>query len=141
MAKIISHRALVKGSDLERENNPKYVLELLFQNIPVEIDVRFINGWYYLGHDYPSYRIEHEPFLESPLLYCHAKDLTSLNKMLDNPNIHCFYQSSDAYSITSKGLIWTNVDMPVCEKSIIVDLRPNPDYDLNCEGICVDYIK
>ena len=40
------------------ENNPNNIAELLEKNIHVEVDVRYYNDSFYLGHDDPKYKID-----------------------------------------------------------------------------------
>ena len=51
----ISHRGYVNGVDEKLENNPNNITRLLEKNIHVEIDVRYHNDSFYLGHDDPKY--------------------------------------------------------------------------------------
>lgn len=139
--KKISHRGNLNGRIPERENEPNYVVEALALGYNCEIDVWVINGdEYYLGHDEPTYQVE-ETFLESNLLWCHAKNIDALEKMLKNKKIHCFWHEEDSFTLTSKGYIWTYPNNHITKKSICV-LPEIGDYtDLNCYGICSDYIQ
>ena len=144
MALIISHRGNVQGPDSSLENNPKHILSLLKKGIPCEVDLRRHNKEFYLGHDYPQYKISQDFLINNrKLLYIHCKDRLSLeylNYALNIINLNYFWNDRDKYSLTSQGQVWTNIGQKVCKNSIIVDLRPNPWYDAPCYGICVDYI-
>ena len=73
-------------------------------------------------------------------LWCHAKNLEALYVMLSN-GIRCFWHENDDFTLTSDGFIWTYMNKPVCEKSIIVDNSSNwRSMNYNCYGICSDYI-
>lgn len=102
--KIISHRAYVDGEDSNVENHPKAIQKLLDLDLHVEIDVWYISGRYFLGHDDPKYQI-HELFLKQEGLWCHAKNKDALEQMLTS-EIHCFWHQVDDYTITSRGYIW-----------------------------------
>ena len=54
----ISHRGYINGVDEKIENNPNNIAELLEKNIHVEVDVRYYNDSFYLGHDDPKYKID-----------------------------------------------------------------------------------
>mgnify|MGYP001309926092 CR=1 FL=1 len=136
---LISHRGNINGPDVESENHPNYIKNALLKGFHVEIDVWFQDDVFLLGHDYPAHKIN-EPFLENEKLWCHAKNLNALEKMLQNPKIHCFWHQEDDFSITSKGYIWTYPKKQTCSKSILV-VKDNKDFKaLNCFGICSDFL-
>ena len=140
----ISHRGTLNGPEPEFENNPSQVKKAISKGLDCEVDVWFINGHFFLGHDEPTYPVK-ESFLENIKLWCHAKTLTCLNKMLSNKNIHCFWHQEDQFTLTSNKYIWTFPNQPVCENSVIVQLEPensNSNFsrnELKCYGICTDY--
>jgi hypothetical protein len=104
---LISHRGNIKGPDRLNENKPSYITRRLEQNFDCEIDIRYIDGQYYLGHDYPIYTTN-KKFLLNGHLWCHAKDGTTLRQALKD-KIHCFYAPDTDfpnYSLTSRGYIW-----------------------------------
>lgn len=136
--KIISHRGNLNGRNLDLENNPFHIQNLL-KKVDCEIDVWLIKDDLFLGHDLPEYKINLS-FLKQSGLWCHAKNLDALNFMLDE-GITCFYHNIDSFTLTSNKYIWTFPNQPICDKSIIVDTGidwHNKNY--NCYGICVDYI-
>lgn len=139
--KIISHRGNTNGVNLNLENNPIHI-ENLSKVIDCEIDVWMIDDNLFLGHDEPQYKIN-KFFLKNPNLWCHAKNLSALNFML-NEGIICFYHNTDNFTLTSNGFIWTYPLQELCEKTIIVDNRKNwniiNDYT-RCYGVCTDYIN
>ena len=73
----ISHRGYINGVDEKLENNPDNISKLLKKNIHVEIDVRYHNDSFYLGHDNPRYKID-DNFLKQKNLWCHAKNHKTL---------------------------------------------------------------
>jgi hypothetical protein len=136
--KIISHRGNVIGP-CDLENHPKHIQELLNKKIDCEIDVWYLNKKFYLGHDLGQYEINLS-FLRQEGLWCHAKNLNALQVMLSN-NINCFWHENDDFTLTSNGFIWTFMNKPICEKSIIVDNSANwIKNNYNCYGVCTDYI-
>jgi hypothetical protein len=139
---LISHRGNVDGRIANSENSPYYVLNALEKGFEVEIDVWFVDGKFYLGHDEPFYSIE-ESFLENEKFWCHAKNEDSLFKMLENPNIHCFWHQEDDYTLTSKGIPWVYPGKKVSKNSIwVLPEKTNYKYvKLDCLGICSDNIS
>tara|TARA_B100000287_G_C20644372_1_gene784589 strand:+ start:204 stop:626 length:423 start_codon:yes stop_codon:yes gene_type:complete len=138
--RLIAHRGNFNGPSLESENNPTQIEIALSKGLDCEIDVRYINGSFFLGHDEPSYKVE-ESFLEDKRLWCHAKNLKALEKMLTNESIHCFWHDQDDYTITSNKFIWTFPNKLITKKSVIVDLNPSPNLSLSCYGVCANYLK
>ena len=56
--KLISHRGNLFGPNPELENQPQYIKNVIQSGYDCEIDVRYIHGKYYLGHDFPQYIID-----------------------------------------------------------------------------------
>ena len=105
----------------------------------MEIDVWYIDGKYYLGHDTPQHHIE-EKYLKNKKLWCHAKNYEALTNML-NKNIHCFWHESDMVTLTSKGYIWANLKQQPLKGSIAVMPERNKEDISDCLGICSDFIE
>jgi hypothetical protein len=139
---FISHRGNIDGRVINSENSPDYISFALDKGYEVEIDVWFVDDSYYLGHDEPLYLVQ-ESFLENEKIWCHAKNEESFFRMLQNPNIHCFWHQNDDYTLTSKGIPWVYPGKKVFENSIWV-LPEKTTYKyikLNCLGICSDNIS
>ena len=81
--KLISHRGNIDGPNIERENEPLYIFEALEKKFDVEIDVWWKENQFWLGHDKPQYCVKKE-FLQNKKLWCHAKNIEALNKMLED---------------------------------------------------------
>lgn len=137
--KFISHRGNIDGINPERENTVEYILEALSLGFDVEIDVWVIDGNIYLGHDNPVIVIENE-FLENEKLWCHAKNLESLNLMLQNPKIHCFWHENDVVTLTSNNFVWAFPGNQPIKNSIAVLPERYNDNISECYGICSDFV-
>ncbi len=133
---LISHRGNLNGKS-DRENSPEYIEEALNSGYDVEIDVWFHQHEFYLGHDEPQYRVE-EKFLYKEGLWCHAKNIDALNRMIDNGKIHCFWHQEDDVTLTSRGYLWTYSGKQLTSKSIAV--LPKEKVSDKIAGICSDYI-
>jgi hypothetical protein len=139
---LISHRGNLDGRLEEKENDPDYINEALKLGFNVEIDVWVESDKFYLGHDRPTYIID-ESFLENEKLWCHAKNIESLEHMLKNKKIHCFWHQNDDFTITSNGFIWTYPNKKLTSKSICVLPEIQKEFIVNTKkfyGICSDYI-
>ena len=106
----ISHRGYINGVDEKLENNPDNILKLLKSNIHVEIDVRYHNDNFYLGHDEPKYKISSD-FLKHKNLWCHAKDFKTLDQ-IRKVDCHYFWHQEDDYTLTSEGYVWVYPGKP-----------------------------
>ena len=104
---FISHRGNISGISSNDENNPDYINVALKLGYEVEVDVRFENGKFFLGHDFSQYHIDNE-FLLNSKIWCHAKTKEAL-EALEKIKAHYFWHQEDDYTITSKGYIWRNI--------------------------------
>jgi|TARA_R110002020_G_scaffold438007_2_gene648416 hypothetical protein len=101
----IAHRGNTKGCNKALENDPSYIDAATSLGHHCEVDVWFISGNFYLGHDEPAYPTDID-FLENDKLVCHAKNIEALHEMLKNPKVHCFWHEEDECTITSQGWVW-----------------------------------
>lgn len=137
--KLISHRGNINGKSLKDENKQDYILFTLSKGFDVEIDIWFSSDKFYLGHDVIQYEIKKD-FLQTNGLWCHAKTIETLERLL-NLGVICFFHDKDTCTLTSNGLIWTYPGNILTEKSICVLPETCNQKDLNCYGICSDYIE
>lgn len=139
---LISHRGNISGKNPYNENNPSYIQNAVLRGYECEIDVWYVNGDFYLGHDNPEYKVNHE-FLQDNKFWCHAKNLEALETMLSDEKIHCFWHETDKYTITSKKYIWAYPGSIVTgkHKSICVLPELNDQDAKNFAGICSDFIE
>lgn len=143
--KFISHRGNIFSKQEKEENNPEKILHCISIGYDVEIDVWYINNSFYLGHDEPQYIVEREFLLfNNKRLWCHAKNLIALEKMLSLGLLNCFWHQEDDYTITSKGFIWTYPNKKLISNCIAV-MPEITNYSLedlrSCYGLCSDKIS
>lgn len=136
---VISHRGNLNSRDVSLENDPRNIKYLLNLGVFCEVDCWYMNSEFYLGHDTNQYLIR-ESFLENPRLFVHAKNVSALYKMLQNPKIHCFAHNNDDFVLTSRGFVWQAHYNNLTNRTIVVDLSKNPNYNVQSYGICVDYV-
>jgi len=73
-------------------------------------------------------------------IWCHAKTKSAL-EALNKISAHYFWHQEDDYTITSKGFIWTYPGKKLLDNSICV-LPELANYkEINCTGICSDFIQ
>ena len=136
---LISHRGNINGIKKENENNPWYIDKAISYGFDVEVDVRYQDGQFFLGHDFNQFKIKKE-FLLNEKIWCHAKTNDAL-LALEKIKAHYFWHQEDDYTITSRGFIWTYPGKKLLSKSICV-LPEIANYDkIDCLGICSDFIE
>ena len=99
----IAHRGNMAGEKPSQENTRPYIMKAALSHY-VEVDVWFEDGTFWLGHDGPENKID-AAFLENERLFCHAKNVAALHKML-SLGIHCFWHEKDTVTLTSRGFVW-----------------------------------
>ena len=136
---LISHRGNINGVNKDKENNPEYINKALENDFEVEVDVRFDDNKFFLGHDHNQYEID-KKFLLNQKIWCHAKTSEALIA-LKKIEAHYFWHQEDDYTLTSKGYIWTYPGKKLLDKSICV-LPEIANYkEIDCLGICSDFIE
>lgn len=135
--KIISHRGNIEGPS-KLENSPDRINKVIELGFDCEVDVWYDDSKYWLGHDRATYKIDIN-FLKKRGLWCHAKNLSALQQML-NHNIHCFWHEEDDFTLTSKGYIWTYPGKATGPTSVIV-LHGDKIPDTECYGVCSDFVS
>lgn len=141
----ISHRGNLHGPNKGRENTEEYILEAIHHGFDVEIDVWWIQGEWFLGHDRPE-RKTSISFLSHPKLWCHAKNLDALTRIMSDhrDSIHTFSHDKDPVILTSRGYLWVYPGYPINSECICVlpELSVYSRQELNsCKGICSDFIS
>ena len=138
---LISHRGNLTGSNKDLENNPSYIEKAINLGFDVEVDVYFKKNQLFLGHDEPIFRID-VSFLKNKKIWCHAKNIESLDYLLNFNDIHVFWHQNDDFTLTSRGYIWTYPGKYVTNKSILVLDKNISKQNLPvCMGICSDYVS
>jgi len=135
----ISHRGNISGPKEKFENKIDYVQNALDKGYEVEVDVRFENNKFFLGHDFNQYEVD-ENFLLNKKIWCHAKTKEALSA-LEKIKAHYFWHQEDDYTITSKGFVWTYPGKSLLTNSICVLPEVANYNEINCLGICSDYIE
>jgi hypothetical protein len=142
---LIAHRGNVRGRNEQRENTEDYILECLESGYDCEIDVWVIDNEIFLGHDYPCKKTSLEFCLKNKdHLWIHCKNSAALHLFINEP-VNCFYHDKDDYTITSKGIVWGNIDSKCVSNMICVMPEKHchntfgdfKDYI----GVCSDYIS
>ena len=142
----ISHRGNINGRIEEAENKPEYIDDTILLGFDVEIDVWYINGEWWLGHDEPQYQIDFDWIdSRSDRLWIHCKNIEAVEYFYENENecreINWFWHENDTLTLTSYGYIWAYPGKQPIKKSIAVMPEIHMDNINVCMGICSDYIQ
>ena len=137
----ISHRGNLKGRNVERENEPEYIDEAIKAGFDVEIDMWWVDGRVYLGHDGPQYEVDNEWLVDRvDKLWVHCKNVELLN-WIRSTILHYFWHENDTLTLTSKQYMWAYPGKQPIIGSIAVMPEIYNDKVKKCMGICSDYVK
>jgi len=138
---LISHRGNTKGKSEFWENDPTYIDKAISEGYDVEIDMWWVDGKIFLGHDKPQYEVT-DRWLENRIdkLWVHCKNVELLN-WIKSTSLHYFWHETDAVTLTSKNHIWAYPGKQPIVGSIAVMPELHNDNTSKCIGICSDYIQ
>ena len=138
---LISHRGNIDGKKPHLENQPHYIDEAIDLGYDVEIDLWFIDGRVYLGHDEPQYEVDDSWLGErTDKLWVHCKNVESLN-WIRSTILHYFWHEADTLTLTSENYMWVYPGkQPIIGSVAVMPERGNDDVS-KCIGICSDVIK
>jgi hypothetical protein len=140
----IAHRGNTEGPSIY-ENQPSYILTALKKGFDAEVDIWFIDGNLWAGHDSSRYLLK-DDFLYNPEVvehvWFHCKNLEALLYFLDSPiQYKFFWHQNDNYALTNNNIIWTYPGKEVSPKSVIVTFEKDiPEEYRNIFGVCGDYV-
>jgi hypothetical protein len=138
---LISHRGNINGKKPHLENQPNYINNAISLGYDVEIDLWWVNGKTYLGHDEPQYEVNDIWLTERiDKLWVHCKNVELLN-WIRSTSLHWFWHEEDTLTLTSHNHLWVYPGKQPIEKSIAVMPEIYNDNLDNCIGICSDYIN
>jgi hypothetical protein len=138
---LISHRGNINGRIIEAENNPEYIDDTIRLGYEVEIDMWWIDGKIYLGHDESQYEVS-DKWLGDRVnkLWVHCKNVELLN-WIRSTTLHYFWHENDTITLTSKNYIWAYPGKQPIKSSIAVLPELYKDNIDGCLGICSDFIQ
>jgi hypothetical protein len=137
---FISHRGNLTGDRSILENHPSYIDTALGEGYDVEVDVWWYDNTYYLGHDFPSYKMPQD-YLSNSKLWFHCKNVEALYHISNYSSVKYFWHQEDDVTLTSNRKIWTYPGKKLVKGAIAV--VPEVGYDGNlwdCYAICTDNV-
>jgi hypothetical protein len=139
---FIAHRGNVNGPDSKHENSPMRLINTIAAGYHVETDVWYLDKRLYTGHpDHSLYPI-YMDFLYNDHIWCHAKTNETLNFLVHNKQIHCFWhEGKDRTTLTSHNFIWSLDELPYDDSAVWVNVDGKPSMEFGMYGICSNYVK
>lgn len=140
---LISHRGNTSGISNSLENEPNYLDFALNKGFDVEVDVWYINGQIFTGHDNPQYKVNFDWFLNRiDKLWIHCKNVDSIIFFKTcQQNFNYFWHETDTLTLTSLNYVWAFPGKQPIKNSISVMPEIYNDNITECIGICSDYIS
>ena len=138
---LISHRGNLTGRIPNNENHPNYIDEAINAGFDVEIDMWWVDGRIYLGHDEPTYEVDNEWLVDRvDKLWIHCKNVELLN-WIRSTILHYFWHEEDTVTLTSKQYMWAYPGKQPIIGSIAVMPEIHNENISKCVGVCSDYIN
>ena len=142
--KLIAHRGNLSGPDREKENTTDTIRKALEEGFDVELDVRLVDGNWFLGHDSPDYLFNPD-LLKDQRIWTHCKNYNALSALVTEPAVNCFWHQEDDFTLTSMGYIWAYPGK-LCRGSNSMSICVMPEWDdmkipENIYGICSDFVR
>jgi len=142
---LISHRGNLEGKRTNRENHPSYIDEAIEAGYDVEIDVWYVDGKLWLGHDEPQYEVSLEWLgNRSTSLWIHCKNMDALSYFNEyawkkSIQFNYFSHDEDLGVLTSHNYIWSThlYDRGILVLPEVFGREPNE----GTIGICSDIIQ
>jgi hypothetical protein len=143
---LISHRGNLTGPNSCEENSPEAIDRAIEIGYHVEVDLRYIDNKFMLGHDEGQYEVDLDWLTERrDFLWIHCKNLEALSKMCFSKFMY-FWHQTDNYTITSHGFVWAYPGKQPVDGCCIMVL-PELEWPLEecvklkTMGICSDYVE
>ena len=142
--KIISHRGNLEGPSPQSENKIETIEKCLNLGFDVEVDLWFMSGKFYLGHDYPENEIDYT-FFKNEKIWFHLKNLDALENIENVQPKNFFWHQEDKCTITSSGKFWLFPGNFIDSKNSIYVLPEKHKDKFSIEnhkyfGVCTDYV-
>ena len=138
---LISHRGNLMGRIPNNENNPNYIDKAINAGFDVEVDMWWVDGRVYLGHDNPQYEVDNEWLVDRADKLCvHCKNVELLN-WIRSTILHWFWHENDTMVLTSKNYMWVHSGKQPIVGSIAVMPEIHNESISKCIGVCSDYIN
>lgn len=144
---LIAHRGNINQILPGRENSPSYIDDAIAKGYDVEMDVRYLGGRLFLGHDNPDHEIPLRWLLDrKDWLWVHTKNFGALQYLITQ-DLRIFYHQQENHTIINNcNLIWSHELSEASGKSIIPllsekDMENYHKYSDKVYGVCSDFVE
>jgi hypothetical protein len=143
----ILHRGLTHGPNRSLENNENEILSRIQEGWDIEMDVWYIDGSWWIGHDAPTTPLEHTELLTHKQCWIHCKNVEALYHIPKES--HHFVHDRDVATLTSDRYIWYNINQFVypevgSDKGSVIVLPERSDFSREtiwkATAVCSDYL-
>lgn len=140
--KYIAHRGNINGRIEEYENYPPYIDSAIKLGYDVEVDIRMVNGIFFLGHDTSEYAITEQWLRDrGDKLWIHCKNTEVIEWFSSVGGFNYFWHQNDDYTLVSNGFVLVKPGAKLIKNSICC----MPEMELvgditNCYAIMTDEI-
>ena len=145
--KIIAHRGLIDGPDVNLENRPQQIEQTILHGFDCEIDVWRVKDKWFLGHDHADYQVN-DDFISQEGLWLHCKNLDAFLALSEcGADYNYFWHQNDDFTLTSRHYIWTYPGKELTRNSIAVQPEARDDWWIwvkackNIAGVCTKYVS
>ncbi len=140
---IYAHRGNLTGRTPARENAPDYIDNAIATGFHVEIDLRMVDGKFFLGHDKAQHPITAQWLRERKhRLLAHIKDHHAIREA-QGIGIDLFCHEKDEFTLTRMGFLWLAQTAIVPDKYSIVPLITREQIETyphrGMYGVCSDF--
>ena len=138
----ILHRGLIDGPASGPENDEPTLWGRVATGWDVEVDVWYVDGLWWLGHDAPTAILKNKELLTHPRVWLHCKNLEAVGQM--PAGAHYFIHDTDPATLTSQGYVWCYPGNLVQHPRSVVVLPERANLRLpllETQGaVCSDYV-
>jgi hypothetical protein len=140
---FVSHRGNLDGPNPAMENTMPYIDAAIQQGFLVEVDVWYVDGHFWLGHDSPDTALSLSWLLDrNEHLLIHCKNRDALSNLIIFSTLNVFWHEQDKYTLTSQGQIWCYPYVPIPAGGIQCEplLVHHEEIQQLAGGVCSDFI-
>ena len=122
--RFICHRGNLEQKFVPDENKPELLDRRISNGYSVELDVWFVKGGYWLGHDEPQYEVSFEWLMkDAAAKYIHCKNGETFEHLLSKCgrlgyNANLFYHTGEDYALTTRGHVIVHPGKPLLHGSV-----------------------
>lgn len=99
--RLIAKRGLFNGPDKDKENTREQIKLAISKGFYVEVDARWTDNGWFLGHDEPKEKVDVR-FFDHTHIFTHCKTRETYDKLIKSPYVKAFFHEEEDYALVSK---------------------------------------